>query len=416
MVQLPVPEPGPDAAVAFVREHLADLACDTPAASRSIRGGQTEADAALAALDVTGYAGRRNQVWPPERRGASKMSPYIRYNLVALPTLWDHVADAPANDRRKYRDELAWQEYTRHLYARFGRDGGAALDTELRAHPPSPPEPWDEPWPRDMECMDTTVGELHADGWLVNQTRMWLASQWTVRAGARWRDGEEEFFTHLLDGSRAANRLNWQWTTGAGNGKAYAFARWQVQKRAPALCRRCVLRDACPVQDWPDQRTTRASMSELLRDDPDPSVTSGPLARSGEGHVEAVWLTAESLGDADPALAAHPDVPAVFCFDEPLLRRLMLSGKRLVFLTETLADLATRRPVAIHRGRVTDELAGRRLAVTFAPVPGFRRRAAALEPAVVHPYPWLFRPRAGRMQSYTAWRKGMPAQPDRVAA
>ena len=64
-VQLPVPGPGPDAAVRFVREHLADLTCDTPAASENIRGGQTAADAALAALDVTGYAGSRNQVWPP---------------------------------------------------------------------------------------------------------------------------------------------------------------------------------------------------------------------------------------------------------------------------------------------------------------------------------------------------------------
>ena len=126
-----------------------------------------------------------------------------------------------------------------------------------------------------------------------------------------------------------------------------------------------------------------------------------------------MWLTGESLGDADRALVAHPDVPAVFCFDEPLLSGLMLSGKRLVFLVETLADLATRRPVEIRRGRVADELAGRRLAVTFAPVPGFRRRAAELEPAVVHPWPWLFRPRAGRIQSYSAWRKGMPAQPDR---
>ncbi|MFC5140131.1 FAD-binding domain-containing protein [Actinomycetospora rhizophila] len=412
-MQLPVPEPGPQAAVAFVRDHLADLACDTPAASGSFRGGQGAADAALAALDVTGYAGRRNQVLPESRRGASRMSPYIRHQLVDLTVLWDHVADAPANDRRKYRDELTWQEYTRHLYARFGRDGEPALREELRATPPSPPEPWDEPWPRDMACMDATLEELHTDGWLVNQTRMWLASQWTVRAGARWRDGEEVFFTHLLDGSRAANRLNWQWTTGAGNGKAYAFSRWQVEKRAPALCRGCALRDACPVQSWPsDERTLRVPASELLRGDPDPEVTAGPsLPTSGD--VDAVWLTAESLGDADPALAAHPDVPAVFCFDEPLLRRLMLSGKRLVFLAETLADLATRRPVEIRRGRVADELAGRRLAVTFAPVPGFRRRAAELEPAVVHPWPWLFRPRAGRMQSFTAWRKGMPAQPDR---
>jgi deoxyribodipyrimidine photo-lyase len=121
--------------------------------------------------------------------------------------------------------------------------------------------------------------------------------------------------------------------------------------------------------------------------------------------VDAVWLTAESLGDDDPALAAHDGVPAVFVFDEPLLRRLRLSGKRLVFLAETLADLATRRPVELYRGRVPAELGDRRLAVTFAPVPGFRRLAAELEPSAVHPWPWLFRPHAGRLQSYTAWRK-----------
>jgi deoxyribodipyrimidine photo-lyase len=408
-VQLPVPDPGPDAAQAWVREHLADLCCDTPTASPAFRGGQGAADAALAAFDVTGYAAKRNEVWPPSRRGATRLSPWIRHGMLDLPTLWRAVADGPPRDRTKFRDELAWQEYARHVHARLG----PALGDDLRARPPRPPEPWDEPWPRDMNCLDATLGELHGDGWLVNQTRMWLSSQWTVRAGARWRDGEDAFFTHLLDGSRAANRLGWQWTVGSGTGKAYGFSRHQVQKRAPALCGECLLRDACPIQDWPpEQRTERLEPPELLRSDPDPEATGGPREPTGAGGVDAVWLTAESLGDADPALAAHPDAPAVFVFDEPLLRRLALSGKRLVFLAETLADLATRRPVQVHRGRVAEELAGRSLAVTHAPVPGFAPRSAAVAPAAVHPWPWLFRPRGGRIQSYTAWRKQMPRVPD----
>jgi deoxyribodipyrimidine photo-lyase len=420
-VRLPVPEPGLDAAVTLVREHLADLTCDTPVASPSFRGGQTAADEALAALDVTNYARRRNEVWPPERRGASRMSPWIRHGLLSLPALWEHVADAPSRDRTKYRDELAWQEYARHVYARVG----SALADDLRARPPRPPVVWDDPWPRDMACTDTTVSELHEHGWLVNQTRMWLASQWTVRAGARWRDGEDAFFTHLLDGSRAANRLGWQWTVGSGTGKAYGFSRHQVEKRAPKLCAGCVLNADCPIQGWPpEQRTERIEPPSQLRADDDPDATAGPSSSpegetvdAGDGAqrsstIDAVWLTAESLGDDDPALLAHPDAPAVFVFDEPLLRRLRLSGKRLVFLTETLADLATRRPVELYRGRVPDELGDRRLAVTFAPVPGFRRLSTQLEPAAVHPWPWLFRPRAGRLQSYTAWRKGMPSTPE----
>ena len=44
-----------------------------------------------------------------------------------------------------------------------------------------------------------------------------------------------------------------------------------------------------------------------------------------------------------------------------------------------------------------------RLAVTHAPVPGFRRRAAALAPVLVHPWPWLRRPHGGRVASFSAW-------------
>ena len=118
-----------------------------------------------------------------------------------------------------------------------------------------------------------------------------------------------------------------------------------------------------------------------------------------------MWLTAESLGDADPALEANPDLPAVFVFDEPLLARLRLSSTRLVFLVETLADLATRRDVEIHGGRPVEVLAGRSLAVTFAPVPGFTRIARRVELVEVHPFPWLVRPTAGPIGSFSAWRR-----------
>ena len=71
----------------------------------------------------------------------------------------------------------------------------------------------------------------------------------------------------------------------------------------------------------------------------------------------------------------------------------------------TLADLATRREVEVRRGAVPDELRGRSPAVTHAPVPGFRRHAAAVRPARTHPWPWLWRPHAGPVTSYSAWRK-----------
>ncbi|WP_139981720.1 FAD-binding domain-containing protein [Nocardioides litoris] len=397
----PAPSSGASAddVVAWVREHLGDLAREGADGVRPgvVRGGQAAADAALAGLDIGGYARSRSTVLPESRRGATRMSPYIRHGLLTLPEVWDAVADAPGGDKKRYRDELLWQEYARHLYARTG----TALGWSLRREQPRP-EPWPEPLRRDMACNDFLVTSLTEDGWLVNQTRMWLASQWSVRAGGQWRAGEDAMFAHLLDGSRAANRLGWQWTIGTGSGKPYGFSRWQVEKRAPALCQGCALRDACPIQDWPE-----AEPGPWLDDQPDlgkAPVPGGPDEVEGSGG-EVVWLTAESLGTGDPALAADPDRPAVFCFDDPLLRRLELSGKRLVFLAECLGDLAAERDVEVRRGAVATELAGRPLASTYAPVPGWGRHREQLDVVEVHPWPWLVRPRTASVRSFSAWRK-----------
>jgi deoxyribodipyrimidine photo-lyase len=392
-------------AEAWVRHELGGLVGDDLGASPRFRGGQMAADATLAGLDISGYAGARNEVWPPQRRGASAISPYIRHGLISLPQAWAAVGDAPGRDRSKFRDELLWQEYARHLYARVGAELADGLRHDLSG------APWHgediaEVWDPAMACLEVTTDELRTDGYLVNQTRMWLASHWAVREGVDWRAGEDAFFRHLLDGSRAANRTGWQWTIGSGNGKAYGFSRWQVEKRAPGLCETCVLNDACPIDGWPeDPPLPRTDEPARLRRDDDPAWTGGPERASITEPPQAVWLTAESLGDADPALAAHPDLPAVFVFDAPLLARLRLSGKRLVFLVETLADLAERSDLEVAVGDPVEVLTGRRLASTFTPVPGGRRRRAAVDVVALHPWPWLVRPHGGSAASFSAWRK-----------
>ena len=399
-MQLPTPDHGD--AVEWVRSHLGHLACDRPERSERFTGGQQAADAALASFDVSGYASSRNEVWPEERRGASALSPYIRHGLLTLRRVWDAVDGGPGKDVRKFRDELEWQEYSRHLYARVGRDSQGWI--RYSVHPTAD---WTEdPWWREMACVDLAVGELESDGWLVNQTRMWLASQWVVRGGAHWREGEDRFFRHLLDGSRAANRLGWLWTIGGGTGTSYGFSRWQVRKRAPGLCDTCSLADRCPIEDWPeDPITERVEGAGRLKRDPDPDATAGPSAPVRSGDPDAVWITAESLGDDDPALAANSELPVVFVFDEPLLDRLRLSGKRLVFLAECLADLAERRQLEVRLGRPADELDARPLAATFAPVPGWSRISDALELVEIHPWPWLRRPAGGSVASFSQWAR-----------
>ena len=365
----------------------------------SIAGGQTAADAALAALDITGYASRRSQVFPASSRGASVLSPYLRHNILTLDSVWRQVKTAPPRDREKYQDELLWQEYARHLYARVG----VRLFENLRFE-----APWDAPgegWDREMLCVDEVVSELERDGWLVNQSRMWLASHWSVRNGRGWLHGQERMHRELIDGSRAANLLGWQWTAGAGTGKPYGFARWQVEKRAPGLCHRCPLNSACPIQEFPDTESPRSASSEpLLEGDPDVGKTAGPLTPVYVRPPDRVLLTIDSLGDEDPALVAHPTLPAVFVFNAPALRKLQLSSRRIGFYLQTLQDLATRRELTVLLGDPYDYASQHDVAVTFSPVPSFAKFGKLAE---IHPYPWLRTPHSGSVRSFSSWRRGL---------
>ena len=100
----------------------------------------------------------------------------------------------------------------------------------------------------------------------------------------------------------------------------------------------------------------------------------------------------------------------MFVFDGPLLHQLRLSTKRLVFLTETLAEIAEQREVRILLGDPVAELAGVALASTFAPVPGYERRVARLNIVAAYPYPWARRPSGGDVRSHSAWIRNSPSR------
>ena len=362
----------------------------------SIRGGQTAANEALANLSIKGYAKNRSEVLPVSDRGATVMSPYVRHNIISLQALWGWAASAAQWDREKYRDELLWQEYARHLYARIG----TRLFRNLRFE-----QVWDKPgngWPEGMACVDFATEELERDGWLVNQSRMWMASHWTVRNEKGWLHGQEEMYRNLIDGSRAANLLGWQWTVGAGTGKPYGFARWQVEKRAPGTCFKCALKKNCPIQEFPDEISPhQLAKDPLLDNDPDLARTTGPTTPVINAPAKFVLLTIDSLGDNDPALAANPDLPVVFIFNESALAKLQLSSRRIGFYLETLQDLATRRDLSVYLGDPYTFAKENPVAVTFAPVPSFKKFENL---AQVHPYPWLRLPHAQSVRSFSAWR------------
>jgi deoxyribodipyrimidine photo-lyase len=97
----------------------------------------------------------------------------------------------------------------------------------------------------------------------------------------------------------------------------------------------------------------------------------------------------------------------VFTFDRQLLNGLQLAAKRLVFLVETLAELAQHRDLEVFLGNPAAALDRRSIAVTHAPVPGFVAMSERVGVAVRHPWRWLARPSTGSVSSFSAWRRSV---------
>ena len=128
------PPSGP-AAVDWVATHLGHLSCDTPRASADPgRPGGRRPGAGEARPDRLRASAQPGAA----RRGAGRLAAVAvrpARPADACPGCGTRSADAPPADRTKYRDELMWQEYARHLYARLGADARpvAARPTPPRA-------------------------------------------------------------------------------------------------------------------------------------------------------------------------------------------------------------------------------------------------------------------------------------------
>jgi hypothetical protein len=94
------------------------------------------------------------------------------------------------------------------------------------------------------------------------------------------------------------------------------------------------------------------------------------------GKRPIVWVHGDGLRPSNPALAAYPGAPSVFCWDDELLTRWRISLKRVLFIYECLLEL----PVVIRRGDVAEQIVAFArehgaddVATSFSPSPRFDR-------------------------------------------
>ena len=382
----------------LIEDHFFSLCCDTYVEGK-LEGGQSVADEKLSNLDISNYSKKRNNVLPEHQRGSSYLSPYIRHGLISLIDVWKRVESFQYEDKSKFRDELLWQEFSRHLYAIIGKKSNKALNFKVTTD-----RKLDLNLTNNMNCISHIKKELENTGYIVNQTRMWFASHFGLRNHENWETHEDYMFKHLLDGSRFSNRLGWQWVMGNQTGKVYGFAKNQVQNRAKELCNSCELKYNCPIESWPNV----ASIDQVNQNfNLDILNNFGPqtVVKDVNNFPEYVWITGESLGDNDPALKFYADLPVIFIFDEKLLNLIKVSTKRIIFILQTLKELNEKRELKVYIGDPIKILKDKKISVTFAPVPKYKFISKNIKPIVEFPAIRLVKPIDFYPSSFSSWKK-----------
>ena len=169
--------------------------------------------------------GRNSDLGPGYLATVSKLSPYIRYRILAEQEILAHVlAIHSAESAQKYIEEVLWRSYWKgwlELRSSLWSFYNSEVEREksivglhvLRQA---------EQGLTGIEGFDDWAKELNHTGHLHNHARMWFASIWIFTLELPWVLGADYFLRHLIDADVASNTLSWRWIAGLHTrGKSY---------------------------------------------------------------------------------------------------------------------------------------------------------------------------------------------------
>lgn len=177
------------------------------------------------------YGEGRNQL---DAEGTSALSPYFRFGLLsartaAVAALRASRSAGSALARQgadAWLSELIWREFYLHILYHFPGVLKTAFQPGLRQIPwrdaPDEFEAW-KTGRTGYPVVDAAMRQLAETGWMHNRARMIVASFLVKDLLIDWRQGEQHFMDHLVDGDPAANNGGWQWTAGTGTDAAPYF-------------------------------------------------------------------------------------------------------------------------------------------------------------------------------------------------
>lgn len=364
------------------------------------RGGRRAAEAQLAKINPPRYAQTRNFL----DGAVTRLSPYIRHGVLSLAAVRNAALTAVSDPQQagKLINELGWRDYFQRVYAKIG--GGIWEDREPYKTGFAADDYADE-LPDDVRngrtgfsCVDAMCRELIETGYLHNHARMYLAAYVVHWRRVKWQAGAAWFLAHLLDGDPASNNLSWQWVASTFSHKPYFFNRANFDNYTRTLYDHTCAPGRCPFDGSYEQleqqlfpqmggkitrrdKGTKAQRKKMTKTTKRQDERLKDNLTNGKSPPTVVWIHADCLRPLHPALAAYPDAPAIFVWDEALLQTWRISLKRILFMYECLLEL----PAAIHRGDVAAEVAAfarrhqaTRIATSASPSPRFTEICEAL--------------------------------------
>lgn len=199
----------------------------------------------------------------PDRRGSSRLSPYLRWGQISPFQIWHALAPhrgGHPHDSSVFASELGWREFCWHQLFHNPDLAVANIRPAFNAYPwqwPRSPETGASDlsaWQRGrtgVELVDAGQRELWHTGWMHNRVRMVSASFLVKNLGIHWMVGEQWFWDTLVDADAASNPANWQWVAGSGADASPFFRIFNPDTQA-----RKFDPDACYVNCWvPEARS-----------------------------------------------------------------------------------------------------------------------------------------------------------------
>ena len=163
----------------------------------------------------------------PHIEGTSQLSSYlnigmlsIRQCIQALFRSQNGYFQIESTGQQTWLDELLWREFYQHIlfdFPRVSKNFPFKISTQNIPwrNAPDDLQAWQNA-KTGIPIVDAGMRQMFATGWMHNRVRMIVAMFLCKNLLIDWRQGEQWFMQHLVDGDLAANNGGWQWCASTG--------------------------------------------------------------------------------------------------------------------------------------------------------------------------------------------------------